>query len=178
MIGVIALRHVAGELRRAGLLNVRDLPVLLERLSALTPPQPLSLPQVRPIGVRRPLVARDASWTEGERKWTESVGDDVATWSDQRDEHVMAEVSQFNIHKPRQAEHLLRRIRAPGAPIDDVEFGDCYQKLPAAVWIGQVVPLDNNLASTLIRRVASSIGLGFDSSTYPIVLCPNWLRQL
>ena len=178
VIGVIALRHVAGELRRAGLLDVRDLPVLLERLSAPTPPQPLALPQVRPLGVRRPLVARDASWAEGERQWTESVGDDVATWSDQRDEHVIAEVSQFNIHKPRQAEHLLRRIRAPGASIDDEKFGDCYQKLPAAVWIGQVVPLDNNLASTLIRRLVCSIDLGFDSSTYPIVLCPNWLRHL
>lgn len=178
LIGVIALRHVAGELRQAGLLKPGDMPVLLERLNAPTPPQPLSLPQVRPIGVGRPLVARDAGWTKGERKWTEGVGDDVATWSDQRDEHVIAEVIRFKIYKPQQAEFLLHRIRAPGASIDDEKFDDCYQQLPAAVWIGRVVPLDNELASTLIRRLVCSIDFGLDSATYPIVLCPNWLRKL
>lgn len=178
VIGVIALRHVAGELRQAGLLKPRDMPILLERLNAPTPPQPLSLPQVRPINVHRPLVARDAGWTEGERTWTESVGDDVATWSDQRGEHVIAEASRFRIYRPRQAELLLHRIRAPGASIDDEKFDDCYQQLPAAVWIGRVVPLDNEPASTLIRRLVCSIDFGLDSATYPVVLCPNWVSQL
>lgn len=178
LIGVIALRHVAGELRQAGLLKPGDMPMLLERLNTPTPPLPLSFPQVRPIGVRRPLIARDAGWTEGDRKWTESVGDDVATWSDQRDEHIVAEVSRFKIYKPRQAELLLHRIRAPGASIDDEKFGDCYQQLSAAIWIGTVVPLDNEPALTLIRRLVCSIDFGLDSATYPIVLCPNWLRQL
>lgn len=178
LIGVIALRHVAGELRQAGLLKLDDMPMLLEGLNAPTPPQPLSLPQVRPIDLRRPVVARDAGWTEGERKWTEGVGDDVAVWSDQRDEHVVAEVSRFKICKPRQAELLLHRIRAPEASIDDEKFEDCYQQLPAAVWMGRVVPLDNEPASTLIRRLVCSIDFGFDSATYPIVFCPNWLRRL
>ncbi|MBE2967033.1 ATP-binding protein [Burkholderia cepacia] len=178
MIGVIALRHVAGELRQAGLLKPRDMPMLLERLNAPTPPQPLSLPQVRPIGVRRPLVARDAGWTEGERQWTEGVGDDIAIWSAQPGEHVVAEVSRFKIHKPRQAELLLHRIRAPEAPIDDEKFDDCYQQLPAAVWISGVVPLDDELAPTLIRRLVCSIDFGLDAATYSVVLCPNWLRRL
>lgn len=177
-IGVIALRHVAGELHRAGMLHPPDMPVLLERLNAPTPPQPLSLPQVRPIGVHRPLVARNAHRTEGEQKWTESVRDDVATWLDQRDEHVVAEVSRFKIYKPRQAELLLHRIRAPEASIDGVKVADVYQQLPAAVWIGRVVPLDSEPASTLIRRLVCSIDFGPDSATYPIVLCPNWLRLL
>lgn len=178
LIGLIALRHVAGELSQAGLLKPGDMPVLLERLNSPTPPQPLSLPQVRPRGVCRPLIARDAGWTEGERRWTEGVGDDVATWSDQRDEHVVAEVSRFKIYKPRQAELLLHRIRAPRASVDGKKFDDCYQRLPAAVWIGRVVPLDNEPASTLIRRLVCSIDFGLDSATYPIVLCPNWLRKL
>jgi hypothetical protein len=178
LIGVIALRHVVGELRQAGLLKPGDMPMLLERLNAPTPPHPLSLPQVRPRGVLRPLVVRDAGWMEGERTWTNGVGDDVAAWLDQRDEHVVAEVSRFKICKPRQAEFLLHRIRAPGASIDDEKFDDCYQQLPAAVWIGQVMPFDNGPASTLIRRLVCSIDFGFDSATYPIVLCPNWLRLL
>lgn len=178
LIGVIALRHVAGELHQAGLLKPGDMPVLLERLNAPTPPQPLSLPQVRPRGVCRPLIARNAGWTEGERKWTEGVRDDVATWSDRWDEHVVAEVSRFKIYKPRQAELLLHRIRAPRAFVDGKKFDDCYQQLPAAVWIGRVVPLDNEPASTLVRRLDCSIDFGLDSATYPIVLCPNWLRKL
>lgn len=178
LIGVIALRHVAGELRQAGLLKPSDMPTLLERLNAPTPPPPLSLPQVRPTGVHRPLIARDAGWTEGERVWTESVGDDLATWSDERDEHVVAEVSRFKIYKPRQAERQLHRLRAPGASIDGEKFDGCYQQLPAAVWIGWVVPFDNEPASTFIRRLVCSVDLGLDSAAYPIVLCPNWLRQL
>ncbi|SFQ40967.1 ATP-binding protein [Variovorax sp. 770b2] len=178
LIGVIALRHVAGELGQAGLLKPRDMSVLLERLNAPTPAQPLSLPQVRPWGVHRPLIARDAGWTEGERKWAEGVENDVAAWTDQRDEHVVAEVSRFKIYKPRQAELLLHRIRAPGASIDHGKFDNCYLQLPAAVWIGEVVPLDNELALTLIRRLVCSIDFGLDSATHPIVLCPNWLRKL
>jgi hypothetical protein len=177
LIGVIALRHVAGELRRAGRLKPGDIPMLLERLNAPIPPQPLSLPQVRPIGVHRPLLTRDAGWAEGERVWAESVGNDVADWSDKRDENIVAEVSRFKICKPRQAELLLHHIRAPGASIDDEKFYNCYQQLPAAVWIGRIVPLDNDPASTLIRRLVCSIDFGLDSATYPIVLCPNWLRQ-
>lgn len=90
LIGMIALHHVDGELRQAGLLNPGDMPTLLERLNAPTPPLPLTLPRIRPIGVHRPLVARDAGWMVGERVRTESVGDDIATWSDQREEHPIA----------------------------------------------------------------------------------------
>ncbi|WP_245937010.1 ATP-binding protein [Undibacterium pigrum] len=178
LIGVIALRHVAGELHQAGLLKPNDLPMLLESMNAPIPPLPLSLPQVRPKDVRRPLVARNARWMEGERKWTEGVVDDIATWSDQGGEHVVAEVSQFKIFKPRQAELLLHRIRAPGVSIDDEKFDDCYQQLPAAVWIGRVLPFDNEPAPTLIRRLVCSVDFGLDSVAYPIVLCPNLLRQL
>lgn len=178
LIGVLALRHVAGELRQAGLLKPRDLPMLLESLNAPTPPPPLSFPQVRPRSLGRPLVARDAGQSESERKWAESVGDDIATWSDQIGEHVVAEVTRFKIYKPRRAELLFQRIRAPGASIDGEKFIDCYQQLPAAVWIGRVAPLDNEPASTLIRRVVCSIDFGLDSATYSFVLCPYWLRIL
>ncbi len=178
LIGVAALRHVAGELRQAGLLDPSDMPMLLERLNAPIPPQPLSLPHTRPIGIRRPLIARRAGWTEEERKWTDGVGDDAANWTDQRDEHVVAEVSRFKIYKPRQAQLLFHRIRSPGISNDYETFDECYRQLPAAVWIGHVVPLDNKPASTLIRRLVCSIDIGFDSATYPIMLCPNWLRKL
>lgn len=178
LIGVIALRQVAGELRQAGLLNPDDMPTLLERLNAPLLPLPLSLPQVRPIGLRRPLVDSDIGWTERDRNWATNVGDDVAIWSDHPGEQIVAEVSRFKIFKPRQSELLLQRIRAPIASIDDEEFDNCYQRLPAAVWLGQIVPLDNDPALTLIRRLVCSIDYGLDAAAYPIVLCPYWLHKL
>jgi hypothetical protein len=178
LIGLISLRHVAGELRQAGLLKRSDLPMFLESLNAPIPPHPLLVPAVRPIGVHRPLVARNAGWEHGEEKWTEGVVQDVAAWSDHRDEHVLAEISRFIINKPLQAKLLLHRIRAPGVLLAKETFVDCYQQLPAAVWMGEVVPLDDDPAPTLIRRLVCSVALGIDLAAYPIVICPNWLHKL
>ena len=50
--------------------------------------------------------------------------------------------------------------------------------MPIPFSLGRVVPLDDEPASTLIRRLICSVDFGLDSATYPIVLCPNWLRQL
>ena len=175
-IGALALRHVAGELRRAGLLARRDTPSILERLGAPLPPMPHMRAQVRPQGINRPLVARDAHWREGEKLWTEQVDNDVASWSAGGGEHLMAEISRFKVVEARRAEYRLHRIRAPRLQGDGDEFLDWYKELPAAVWLGQVVPLDAELAPTLVRRLVSSLGM--DAPEYKIILCPNWLRQL
>lgn len=176
MIGVLALRHVAGELRRAGVLSRRDMPSILERLNAPLPPRPLIDAQIRPRGIPRPLKVQNASWTEAEKLWADQVSDDVAPWADRGYEHVVAEVSRFKIFEARRAEYRLCRIRAPRLQADGDAFDDWYQELTAAVWLGQVVPLDNELAPTLIRRLVSSFGM--DSPLYPITLCPNWQRRL
>lgn len=60
-IGILALRHVAGELRRAGLLSKRDLPTLLEQLDAPLPPVPPVKIGVRPKGIKRPLIVPNVS---------------------------------------------------------------------------------------------------------------------
>ncbi|MFM0654218.1 AAA family ATPase [Paraburkholderia sediminicola] len=176
MIGVLALRHVAGELRRAGVLTQRDVPSILERLNAPLPPRPFIKAQVRPQGIRRPLEIQNAPWAEAERLWVDQVTDDVAPWADCDDEHVVAEVSRFKILEARRAEYRLHRIRAPRLRPDGDAFGDWYHELAAAVWLGHVVPLDNELAPTLIRRLVSSFGM--ESPANPITLCPNWLRHL
>lgn len=175
-IGVVALRHVAGELRRAGLLSRRDMPSILERLNAPLPPLPFMRAQVRPHGTRRPLAVKGARWGEAEQLWAEQVGSDVAPWPERGDERVVAEVSRFKVLEARRAEYRLNRIRAPRLRADDDDFWSWYHALPAAVWLGQVVPLDGELAPTLVRRLVSSFGM--DAPAYPITLCPNWLRRL
>lgn len=76
-IGILALRHVAGELSLAGLLSPRDKPSLLEQLDAALPPAPRPEMQIRPTGIRRPLKVKDAPWSEAEEMWTNLVEEDV-----------------------------------------------------------------------------------------------------
>ncbi|WP_074928179.1 ATP-binding protein [Nitrosomonas eutropha] len=177
-IAIAALRHVAGELRLAGKLNGRDKPTLLESLGCPLPPRPLTLPRVRPEWVRMPLFDRSAGWSEREQKWVDEVDGDVAPFPAQCDGQVVAEISRFKILKPRLSEHHLYRFRSPSARTDGENFDQCYVALPIAVWLGQHVALDNELAPTLVRRVVCSVDIGFDAAAYPFVLCPNWVMRL
>lgn len=177
-IAITALRHVAGELRLAGKLNVRDRSTLLERLGCPLPPRPLKLPQVRPEWIRMPLIDRHAGWSEREKKWVDEVDSDVAPFPAQHDGQIVAEVSRIKFFKPRLSEHRLYRFRAPSAQFDGEDFDPCYATLPIAVWLGQHIALDNELAPTLVRRVVCSVDMGFDTAAYPLVLCPNWVMRL
>jgi hypothetical protein len=125
-----------------------------------------------------PLFDRSAGWSEREQKWIDEVGGDVVPFPAQHDGQVVAEVSHFKIFKPRLSEHRLSRFRAPSAQTDGEDFDDCYSKLPIAVWVGQYVAFDNELAPTLIRRVVCSVDMGFDAAAYPFALCPNWVERL
>ncbi|PZU53479.1 MAG: hypothetical protein DI561_08960 [Thauera sp.] len=177
-IAIVALRHVAGELRLAGKLKGRDRPTLLEHLGCPLPPRQLKLPRVRPEWIRMPLLDRSAGWSERERKWIDEVDGDVAPFPAHRDGQVVAEVSRFKIVKPRLSEHSLYRFRAPSAETDSEDFDDCYAGLPIVVWLGQYVALDNDLAPTLVRRVVCSVDMGFDAAAYSFALCPNWVKRL
>ncbi len=177
-IAIVALRHVAGELRLAGKLNGRDRPMLLERLGCPLPPRPLKLPQVRPEWIHMPLFDRHAGWSGREKKWVDEVNGDVAPFPAHRDGQVVAEVSCFKLFKPRLLEQRLSRFRAPSAQTEGEDFDQCYATLPIAVWLGQYVALDNELAPTLVRRIACSVDMGFDAAAYPFALCPNWVRKL
>ena len=175
-IGTIALRHVAGELRRAGLLSPREIPSILERLNAQIPPRPLPQLQVRPQEIRRPVEVRDAPWNEQDRLWAEQVGDDVLEWAHREFEFVVAEVSRFKVIEPRQKEYKVHRIRAPGLGANGDNFLDWYRELPAVVWLGQLVPLTEDPAPTLVRRLVNQFGISVPSN--PIVICPIWLHRL
>lgn len=177
-IAIAALRHVAGELRLAGKVKGSDMPTLLERLGCPLPPRPLKLPRGRPEWIRMPLLSRSAGWSERERKWIDEVDGDVAPFPADSHGQVVAEVSRFKILKPRLSEHRLYRFRAPSAEIDSEDFDDCYARLPIAVWLGQYVAFDNDLAPTLVRRVVCSVDMGFDAAAYSFALCPNWVKRL
>ncbi|MGV0985493.1 MAG: ATP-binding protein [Limnohabitans sp.] len=177
-IAIAALRQVAGELRLAGKLNGSNMSTLLEDLGCPLPPRPLRLPQVRPEWIRMPKFDRLTSWSEQEEKWIDEVNSDVAPLPAHHNGQVVAEVSCFKIFKPRLSEHRLYRFRAPSAKTNGEDFDQCYAALPIAVWLGQNVALDNELAPTLVRRVVCSIDIGLDAPAYSFTLCPNWVKRL
>ncbi|EBS3742193.1 hypothetical protein DQY98_20040 [Salmonella enterica subsp. enterica serovar Saintpaul] len=76
------------------------------------------------------------------------------------------------MHDTRRAEYQVYRISAPQIHISDAKFMAWYQSLPAVVWLGKMIPLDEDLAPTIVRRVVSSIGT-MSSPGYAITLCPN-----
>jgi hypothetical protein len=176
-VGIVAMRHVAGELYRAGLLAEHHLPALLEQLNTSSPPQPLVSADVRPGGILRPLLSEDVGWNEREQYWLTQVENDVGAWDVGSDVLVLAEVSQFVVIEPRQYRYRQLRVRAPGllAPRDG--FERAFHMLPALVWLGQEVVLDVDLSPSFIRRYVSSFP-GQGVPAYRIALCPNWLRRL
>ena len=163
---------MAGELRRAGLLSKRDLPTLLEQLDAPLPPAPPVKICVRPKGIKRPLKVPNVSWNESEEAWVKLVSEDTKPWAEQVDEFVIAEISQFKIHDARRADYQVYRFRSPQLSAHTEEFWKWYGSLPAAVWLGEIVPLDEEIATTIVRRIVSSIGT-MSLQDFPITLCPN-----
>jgi len=178
LIGQVALRHVAGEIRRAGMLQRSHMPVLLEQLGAPLPPRAGQRPQPLPTGIRRPNILRNASWNEREGLWAEHVNSDAIYWNVGPGMHLLAEVSKYEILQARQAKYTKKLIRAPRLVAEGEDFWDWYKELPAAVWLGRVMPLDDELAPTLVRRFVNSFGPDDDGPSYPITICPHWLRRL
>lgn len=170
------MRHVAGELRLAGLIPPQLMPSILERLNSPLPSQPCVEPEFRPPEVERPLLPKDASWSEEERIWVDEVVSDVKPWVTKLDEYILAEVTFSEIHQARQAGYRLWRIRAPKLENEIGDFEQSYRNLPAALWLGKTIPLDEELSPNLIRRFVSSFSQ--EAPKHPIALCPNWMRHL
>lgn len=174
--GITALRYVAGELYQAGLIPGSRLPALLEQLNASVPVQPMKPTGVRPRGIARQPSAEHLDWQARDQLWLDQVEDDVAVWSEGKDLLVLAEVSQFVTHQPRQ--YQLRQFRLRTAALDEqLRFEELFAALPGVVWLGEEVALDNECAPSFIRRYCSSPHSP-ERFEHDLTLCPNWLLRL
>lgn len=101
-IGVAAraLRYVAGELRRAGMIDARETPFLLYMMGFPAPRLPVISPVPRPGFVPRPRVDH-SSWQDTEEKWLRGVDDDVRPLLAGSDT-LIAEVSRFQMRNIRR----------------------------------------------------------------------------
>lgn len=100
------------------------------------------------------------------------MSEDIKHWVEQVDELVIAEMLQFKIHDARRADFQVYRFRSPQLSAHTEEFWKWYGCLPAVVWLGEIVPLDEEIAPTIVRRIVSSVGTMY-LQDFPITLCPN-----
>lgn len=177
MVAARALRYVAGELRRAGLIPSREAPFLLRQMNFPAPNLPLITPVPRPQFVQRPTLTKHR-WSdkEAEEKWVHGVADDVKPLYGSS-EKVIAEISTFDIRKSRSVRYIQERVRAPSFDGDGQDdLPGWVHLLPEAFWANGFHPLTDGLAPTIVRRFSTSQMP--EVPRYQLIICPNWLRRL
>ena len=169
-----ALRHVAGELRRAGMIDAQEAPFLLHMMGFPAPRLPVISPVARPQFVTRPTLD-DSSWKDGGAKWLLGVDQDVSLLVAGGDT-VIAEVCAFHIRKARRV-YTQGRIRAPFLEVGDRDdIFEWFELLPEAIWAGGIRALTEEPATTIARRFSNSYMP--EAPRFQLVICPHWLRRL
>ena len=93
------------------------------------------------------------------------------------DEHIIAEIATFEIHKVTRGRYTSARIGAPFLAIGDrADFEEWVEVLPKVVWADGFQVSIGERARTIVRRL--SVKYMPDVPAYQLVICPNWMRQL
>ncbi|WP_333678617.1 ATP-binding protein [Dyella sp.] len=177
MAALRGLRYVAAELRSAGILTERDVPLLQHLMGCPVSTASPIAPECRPTFLTRPALDKK-SWMDKEvgEQWLRDAEGDLRSPTPPAG-RVLAEISQFWIRKARQADYNVGRFRAPFLNLLKVaDFEDAVQLLPRAVWLGNAVDLTNEAAPTIVRRLSYS--WGWDIPQYHLILCSHWLKTL
>jgi hypothetical protein len=174
VVAARALRHIAGELARAGVLPVSP-GILLRHMSFAHSPFVCSQPAIRPAIVMRP-ADRESRYAAFEESWLPAVDGDVVPIT-MEGSVVIAEVSEFNVRKTRRLYRSIRVQVPTWAGADDFPAWEIADLLPdRAVWVGQVVPLSSEPAPFLVRTLSLSYWPGMPHIAFCI--CPEWLQHL
>jgi hypothetical protein len=169
-----ALRYVAGELRRAGMIDAQEVPFLLYLIGYPAPRLPIISPVARPPFVPRPR-ADDSSWQETEEKWLRGVDGDVRPLVAGSDT-LIAEVSHFHIRNIRRV-YNQARIRAPFLEVGESDdLHEWFRLLPQARWANGIRVMTKELAPTIVRRLSGSYTP--EVPEFMLTICPLWLRRL
>lgn len=169
-----ALRYVAGELRRAGMIGAQEVPFLLHMMGFPAPRLPVILPTPRPRFVHRPSLD-DSSWQHTEEKWLQGADSDVRPLL-AGGETIIAEFCKFHIRKARCV-YTQERIRAPFLEVGDCEgLFEWFALLPQAIWAGRIRALTDRPAPTIVRRFSSSYLP--EIPQFQFIICPHLLRRL
>jgi hypothetical protein len=177
IVALRAIRYVAGELRRAGMIAPNEVSFLLHFMNFPAPTLPLIRPVPRPQLIPRPAL-EEGNWSgrDAWEKWVQGVENDTRPLPIPN-EKVIAEISIFKINQFRRARYIQERIRAPFLNVGDQnDLAEWVGLLPKAVWANGFRALSKELAPTIVRRL--SVNLMPEVPPYQIIICPNWLRRL
>lgn len=177
MVAARALRYVAGELRRAGMIASNEAPYLLHQMNFPVPTLPLITPVPRPKFIPRPAL-EEGNWKDRDAwaKWVQGV-ESVARPLPIPNEKLIAEISIFKIHQVRRARYVQERIRAPFLNVGDQDdLAEWAGMLPKAMWANGFRAVTNELAATIVRRLYVSYMP--EVPPYQLIICPNWLHRL
>jgi hypothetical protein len=176
MVAARALRYVAGELSRGGILPIDEVPFLLHAMSFPAPTLALIAPVPRPTFIRRPTLDEN-NWRDKEigEEWLQGVERDVVPYP--QDETTIADVSTFQIHKISRGRYRSERIRIPFLDLaPETGLDEWLAMLPEAVWADGFRTSTDLPSEAFVRRL--SVRYMPDLPRFQLVICPNWLRQL
>ncbi|MBF0214387.1 MAG: ATP-binding protein, partial [Magnetococcales bacterium] len=171
-----SLRHVAGELRRAGMITNDEISWLLHLMNYPAPTLPQIVPVPRPQFMPRPTAESAWSGSDAGEKWMHGVDGDTVLLTTSN-EKVIAEISTFEIYEFRRARFKMERIRAPFLQVGNhVGITGWLGLLPKALWVNGFHAVSNELAPTFVRSL--SISFWPEIPGYKFIICPNWLHRL
>jgi len=172
LVGLRALRHVAGEFRLAGLLNTSAIRQLLYGMNYQADVPPLVGPIVRPASISRPTVHKNTGWHLGNTQWLDEAEFDLSPLSENGDV-IIAEISHFHCRLVRSNLEMTR-ARAPFFASDDSRASTGYS-LPDSLWLDRVFA-PNEFSPNIIRILSISYVPSYPQNM--LVLCPKWLLRL
>ncbi|MDN7894325.1 ATP-binding protein [Burkholderia cepacia] len=174
VVAARALRYVAEEMRRGGVIPDEVATELLYMLGYPASRAPIMLPVPRPAFIQRP--ARDETrWREEEETWLNGVNDDLASLEAGTD-IIFAEVSEFHIRKSGRV-FSMERVRAQALTADSTRLDlNAFTLLPDSRWAGYPVPMSSLPANTIVRRVSASWNP--EVPRFRLAICAHWLKRL
>ncbi|WP_143136616.1 ATP-binding protein [Burkholderia ubonensis] len=174
VVAARALRYVAEEMRRGGVIPDEAATELLYMMGYPASRAPIILPVPRPAFIQRP--ARDETrWREEEETWLNGVNDDVARLGAGTD-IIFAEVCEFHILRSGRV-FSMERVRAQALAADSTRLDlNAFTLLPNSIWVGYPVPTSSMPAKTIVRRVSASWNP--EVPQFQLAICAHWLQRL
>jgi hypothetical protein len=172
-----ALRLVASELRRAGLIADEARPYLLHQMGYSIRAFPTHPPTVRPSYVPRPTLPDSYSKrADSADLWLGATNADTALVANGYG-FILAEASVFEIRKFNDAIYGEERLRVPRLDAENDDSLDAWlDRLPMAYWIEGMRTKNGDPSPFFVSRL--SIRYLRDIPKFRLIICPNWLRIL
>lgn len=169
-----SLRRVVGELDKAGKIDKRAVPYLLNELASPATRDTLLVPAARPTGLS-PIRMDDISFATKEESWLDQVQLDLRP-TDTSGDTLLAEVALFQERSVIRTATAMRLRLHSLAEHDWDDLDDGMRVLPSVIDITKPIPTSSQPSPYYVRRLRNASVSG--PPEHLLVLCPLWARRL